>query len=177
MFQKRFKKILLFSLIFFSFFISFKSARAQMMGNLDSNITPSANDIKDIQLGQSLYERFQTKQLSCNQLKDDDLEKIGEYIMNQRFKNINQHIQMNNQAKQMMGENGEEQMHIQLGKNITGCYMDKKGGDNTMMDYYGNTMNFGGSNLFSILHLILFTIVVIDLILLGKWLWKQINKK
>ena len=132
MFQKRFKKLFLVLLILFSFFAFLKTANAQMMGNSEPSVTPSAQDIKDIQTGQNLYNKFQSKQLSCGQLKDADFEKIGEYVMNQRFSNTNQHIQMNNQAKQMMGENGEEQMHIQIAKNATGCSSNGQGGENTI---------------------------------------------
>lgn len=177
MFQRRFKKLFLVSIILFSFFAFFKTANAQMMGNSSPSVTPSTQDIQDIQTGQNLYNKFQSKQLSCSQLKDNDFEKIGEYIMNQRFSNTNQHIQMNNQAKQMMGENGEEQMHIQIAKSVTGCDLNGKGGSNNMMSYggYGNMM--GGNFGVGYLGIITWIVVLVDLILLGIWLWKQINKK
>ncbi len=135
---------------------------------------PSAQDLKDIQTGQDLFGKFQSKQLSCGQLKDDDFEKIGEYIMNQRFGGDSaRHIQMNNTAKQMMGENGEEQMHIQLGKNTTGCNTNKQGGGNNMMGWgYSGMMSAG----FGFLGTIIWVVVLIDLILLGVWLWKKIQK-
>lgn len=42
---------------------------------------------------------------------------------------------------------------------------------------YGNMMNFGGYWGFGILGGLFWLVVLIDLILLGIWLWKQINKK
>jgi hypothetical protein len=149
-----------------------------MMGNgtpfiKQSQVTPSAQDLDDIQKGQTLYNKFKNKQITCKQLKDDDLEKIGEYVMNQRFDSTNNHIQMNERAKQMMGENGEEQMHIRLGKNATGC-TNGQGGVYTMMGWGYNGMM--GSGLFIIPFLVQI-VILIDLILVGIWLWKQIQKK
>ncbi|MCL5019392.1 MAG: hypothetical protein M1426_02800 [Patescibacteria group bacterium] len=40
---------------------------------------------------------------------------------------------------------------------------------------YGNMM--GGFGAFSILGTIFWIVILIDLILLGVWLWKQVNKK
>lgn len=138
-------------------------------------VTPSADDLEDIQAGQSLYNKFQSKQLACNQIKDADFEKIGEYLMNQSFGgNVDAHIQMNNSMKQMMGENAEEQMHIRLGKNATACNTNGQGGGNDMMGYgnYGNMMMGGTGIIGSIFGIV----VLIDLILLGILLWKKIKK-
>ena len=43
-----------------------------------------------------------------------------------------------------------------------------------MMGFYGNGMNWGGLSLLGSLYLI---ILLVDLVLLGMWLWKQIQKK
>lgn len=43
-----------------------------------------------------------------------------------------------------------------------------------MMDYYGNMMGWGG---FGLLVPLFFLVVFADLVLLGVWLWKNIQKK
>ncbi|MCL4360310.1 hypothetical protein M1555_03605 [Patescibacteria group bacterium] len=52
-----------------------------------------------------------------------------------------------------------------------------KGGDAFMMGWnytYGNMAGWGGGNVFG---LAVYLLVVVDLILLGLWLWKQLQKK
>ena len=171
MFRKRYKKLFLALLILFSFLAFSKIADAQMMEKVtpmmqQGNITPSAQDVKDIQTGQDLYSKFQSKQTSCSQLRDGDFEKIGEYLMNQSFGgNSNAHIQMNNTMKQMIGENGEEQMHIRLAKNATGCSTNGQGSGNNIMGWG----NYG-------IPFLIQSAALIDLILVGVWLWKKIQK-
>lgn len=48
-----------------------------------------------------------------------------------------------------------------------------------MMGYWGggSMMNWGGLGWFSGIGFIFWLVILIDLILLGFWLWKQINKK
>ncbi|MBI2405436.1 hypothetical protein HYV21_00060 [Candidatus Microgenomates bacterium] len=41
---------------------------------------------------------------------------------------------------------------------------------------YGNMMNWGGGTL-GFLATLFWVVILIDLILVGVWLWKQINKK
>lgn len=156
------------------------SANAQMMGSITPTMqqvspTPFPQDVQDIQTGKELYDKFKSKQISCNQLKDDDFEKIGEYVMNQRFSNTSQHIQMNERAKQMMGENGEELMHVRLGRSATDCYQNGQGGGNSMMGWvYGNMM--GWNNGLLILPLLIQVAILTDLVLAGIWLLKRIRK-
>jgi hypothetical protein len=152
-----------------------ENAYAQMMGNIFPDVTPSVQDIQDIQIGQTLYNSFQKKLLTCSQFTNDDFEKIGEYIMDQRFSSTSQHLQMNEQAKRMMGENGEEQMHIRIGRTVTGCLANLQGGGFNMMNWaYGGMMGF--SNNFFILPFLIQLFVLIDLILVSILLWKRIKK-
>lgn len=45
-----------------------------------------------------------------------------------------------------------------------------------MIDSYSNMMNWnGGWGVFGVLCVIFWIVVFIDLVLLGVWLWKQIN--
>lgn len=177
MFQKRFKKLFLVLLILFSFLAFSKKGDAQMMG-----ISSKSSDSPSIQIqqqeeqeGKKLLDDLGNKTISCLQLKDADFEKIGEYFMGQSIKDTSRHIAMNEMMKQMMGEKGEENMHISLGRQATGCTDSRKGGFANMMNWgYGNMMgNYG----FGVLSIIFWIVILVDLVLLGVWLWKQINKK
>lgn len=142
-------------------------------------VTPTKEDLQDIQTGKDLYTKFQNSQIPCNSLKDNDFEKIGEYLMEQRFGgNTNAHIQMSNAIKQMMGEQGEKQMHIRLARNTMGCYVGTKGGVGNMMGNWGwggwQMMGWSG---FGILAFLFWLVGFIDLILLGIFLLKQIRRK
>ncbi|MCL5435432.1 MAG: hypothetical protein M1405_03520 [Patescibacteria group bacterium] len=187
MFLKSFKSISVILLIVLAAVYFTKPVNAQVMNGSYPQVTPSAQDISDINEGKSLFNNVKNNIITCLKLKDADFEKIGEYVMNQRFADTQAHIQMNLMAKQMMGENGEEQMHIILGKQVTGCNINnpEKGGVQGMMGNYANMMGlgnagmmgFGGFGLFWVLPLVLYIVVIIDFILLGFWLWKQLKKK
>lgn len=87
--------------------------------------------------------------------------------------------------KIMMGEQGEEQMHISLAQNITRCYSGNnssslsnlKGGAFPMMGWGFENMMGGWNNfgLFSLFASIFWLVGLIDLMLLGIFLWKKIN--
>jgi len=121
MWQRKYNILFLTMLVVILMFVP--KIHAQMMGNFYNQSTdvPTQQDLQDIQTGKDLYNKLQAKQATCSQLKNDDFEKIGEHIMNQRFGNTQSHIQMNNTMKQMMGNQGEENMHIKLGMIATGC--------------------------------------------------------
>lgn len=168
-------------LLLSSLFLAPKS-HAQMMNYYTGNVmvTPTQEDKADIAEGKSLYEKLQNKQVTCSQFQDSDFEKIGEYIMEQRFGTTQQHIQMNYQMKQMMGEQGEEAMHVSLGKSATGCSTQnftQKGGVIPMMWGYNYPGMMGGAGLgFGIAGALLWLVAFIDLVLLGIFLWKKIRK-
>lgn len=172
----------LFLLTFVSLFIFVPRVNAQMIGAFQNqpSITPTQQDLQDIQTGKDLFTKFENQQITCKELKEDDFEKIGEFVMNQRFGNANQHVQMNENMKQMMGEQGEENMHVSFGKAATGCGVtsQSKGGGGNMMGWGYNYPNMMGGNnwAFAGFHAIIALVVLIDLILLGMFLWKKIKK-
>ena len=71
--------------------------------------------------GRQIWGQLQSKQVTCESLKDDDYEVLGEYFMGQSVGNTERHAVMNQMMQNMMGKNGEEQMHIALGKRLSGC--------------------------------------------------------
>lgn len=181
------KYLIIIFAIFIQFFLFPSNANAQMMRNPTDivnqpEVTPTQQDLSDIQNGQSLFNQFQNKKLLCNQLTDSDFEKIGEYIMNESFNNdTNAHIQMNNRMKLMMGDNAEEQMHIRLGKNATGCNINNNTSipqSNRFMMYsgFGNMMAGWTNGNYSLLSILIKLFILADLVLLGVWLFNK-NKK
>ncbi len=71
--------------------------------------------------GKNFLDELKNKTITCSQLKDADFEKIGEYFMGQSIGDTSRHIAMNEMMKGMMGEQGEEQAHIAMGKRFSGC--------------------------------------------------------
>lgn len=91
-----------------------------MWGNTtQNNPEEDAAQAKEETEGKAIYDKLQAKQVTCANLADSDFELIGEYVMGQKLGAA--HGQMNDRIKQMMGTESEEQMHISLGKNATGC--------------------------------------------------------
>ncbi len=100
--------------------VGFERSMPMMWGNsaIDAD-GKNASQEKEEADGKALYEKLQAKEVVCADLADSDFELIGEYVMGTRLGGT--HEQMNERIKQMMGTQGEEQMHIALGKNATGC--------------------------------------------------------
>jgi uncharacterized membrane protein len=72
-------------------------------------------------LGDVYKRQLQYSKLTCQQLTDDNYEKLGEYFMGQSIGNTQQHATMNAMIKSMRGEQGEIQMHISIGKRAINC--------------------------------------------------------
>lgn len=69
--------------------------------------------------GKAILDSLQAKQKNCGVLSDKDFELMGEYFMGLMMGSS--HQTMNTMMIQMMGQNGEEQMHIVMGKRLSGC--------------------------------------------------------
>lgn len=120
--------------------------------------------------GKEIWEKLQAKEVSCENLSDEDWGALGEYYMGQMIGDS--HEAMNNMMVQMMGEKSEEQMHVVMGKRLSGC---GKGGGNPMMGYGGWGNMMGGWGGWGTLAALFWLVVLVDLILVGVWLWKQIR--
>jgi len=112
--------ILIFTLSFV--FPTFSFAQG-MMGFPSSSSDSAAiqNQQQEEQEGKQFLNNLNNKTVTCSELKDADFEKIGEYFMGQSIGDTSRHIAMNEMMKSMMGEQGEEQMHIAWGKRGSGC--------------------------------------------------------
>jgi len=145
--------------------------------------------------GKIIWESFQNKETSCENLSDEDFGVLGEYFMGQMVGDS--HEAMNTTMERMMGKKGEEQMHIVMGKRLSGCdtsaqfsqngksFMpmmwmmgsgmlpQAKGGGNLMMDYSWNSFSAFGW-LFMIFFWLLLILGVIALI---RYLYKPGSSK
>ena len=95
-----------------------------MMGNITgaNNATLQDDDghtAREEAEGKAVWEKLQAKELTCEDLTDNHFGTLGEYFMGQMAGDA--HEAMNNMMIRMMGEKGEEQTHVVMGKRLSGC--------------------------------------------------------
>ncbi len=171
------------------------SANAQMMGG-SSNTTIDWDEvvehtIREEQEGKEVWDKLQAKQVECANLSDEEFGALGEYFMGQMTGDS--HAAMNVMMMQMHGEDGEEQIHIVMGKRLSGCDTSAavtgiSGGWMPMMNMMGggwssplgynstnNMMNFGyGFGFFGWIFMVLWWVLIIaGIVALIKWLTNQ----
>ena len=173
------------------------SANAQMMGGF-SNTQVDWNEVvehtaREEQEGKELWNKLQAKEIACENLNDENYGVLGEYFMGQM--SGDSHAAMNAMMIQAHGEDGEEQIHIVMGKRLSGCdtaaaFPTISGGWMPMMNMMwggwsspfgsnnstNNMMNFGfgpfGS--FGWIFMILWWVLIIaGIVALIKWLTSQ----
>src|SRR3989344_4964047 len=69
--------------------------------------------------GKIVWQRLQSKEVVCGDLSDEDFGALGEYYMGQMLGDS--HEAMNEMMIRMHGEEGEEQIHVVMGKRLSGC--------------------------------------------------------
>ncbi len=173
--------IIIFFIILGLLTFSSRTVHAQMMGFSGSSSDNAAiqSQQAEEQTGKKLLDELNKKVITCQKLTSDNFEKIGEYFMGQAIGNTSQHISMNNMMTSMMGQQGEEQMHIAWGERGSGCNTNASlpqnminggmmtimmgGGGNPMMGYGGwNNMTGGwGGFGFGWIFMIIFWILII----------------
>ena len=118
-------KKLIFTIVATSVIGSFAtSVNAQMMMGSFSNSTADWEEVvehtaREEQEGKELWDKLQTKEVACENLSDEQFGVLGEYFMGQMVGDS--HAAMNAMMIQMHGEDGEEQIHIVMGKRLSGC--------------------------------------------------------
>ena len=176
------KKVLLITILSFTLLLTPSSASAQgMMGNWTSSpssVTSDDHTAREEAEGKEVWDKLQAKQLECKNLTDDNYAVLGEYFMGQSIGNAERHAAMNQMVTSMMGEAGEEQMHIVLGKRLSGCDTNAQvsqsgigfmpmmwmmgGGGNSMMGTgWGNMMGWNGFGLLGWIPMLLFWVFLI----------------
>lgn len=195
------KKIFLISFAVFGLvlFLPTTSFAQGMMGFLNQSADGSTvkSQQQEEQEGKKLLDELSQKTIACSQLSDANFEKIGEYFMGQSIGDTQRHIVMNEMMQRMMGQNGEEQMHIVMGKRYSGCdttvafpvqnvgfmpMINMMGGNS---DYfganrgYGSMMSFGnsfGGGVGGLLTVIWWILGIVGIITLVKWLVSKSHK-
>jgi len=69
--------------------------------------------------GKELWDKLQAKEITCAGLNDGQFGVLGEYFMGTMMGDS--HASMNAMMMQVHGEEGEEQIHIVMGKRLSGC--------------------------------------------------------
>jgi len=69
--------------------------------------------------GEIVWQKLQSKEAVCADLSDEDFGVLGEYYMGQMLGDS--HEAMNEVMVRMHGEEDEEQIHIIMGKRLSGC--------------------------------------------------------
>ena len=143
--------------------------------------------------GEIVWQKLQIKEIECGDLSDDDFGVLGEYFMGQMLGDS--HAAMNEMIMRMHGEEGEEQIHILMGKRLSGCdtsaaFPAISGGWMPMMNMMwggwsspfssnnaiNNMMSFGFGPFggFGWIFMILFwALVIIGIVALVRWLSNQ----
>ena len=135
--------------------------------------------------GKEVWDKLQAKQVECANLSDEEFGVLGEYFMGQMTGDS--HAAMNAMMMQMHGEDGEEQIHIVMGKRLSGCdtsvsFPAGSGGWMPMMNMgfngfnsTNNMMNFGyGFGFFGWIFMILWwALIIAGIVALIKWLTSQ----
>jgi len=172
------------------------NVNAQMMGGF-SNSTADWEEVvehtaREEQEGKELWDKLQAKKVACADLNNEQYGVLGEYFMGQMAGES--HAAMNAMMIQVHGEDGEEQIHIVMGKRLSGCdtsaaFPAISGGWMPMMNMmwggwsspFGNNstnnmMNFGFGPLggFGWIFMILWWVLIIaGIVALIKWLTSQ----
>ena len=139
--------------------------------------------------GKEIWNKLQNKEMTCAGISDDDFGALGEYFMGQMVGEA--HEAMNNMMTQMMGKEGEEEMHVVMGKRLSGCdasaVIPSQGiGFMSMMQMMpmmgGRGMspvnyNFGSWNTWGWLNgittLLFWAVLILALVALTKWIFKD----
>jgi len=172
-------------------------ANAQMMGGFSNSSADwdavVEHTLREEQEGKEVWDKLQAKELTCENLSDEQFGVLGEYFMWQMAGDS--HAAMNAMMIQTHGEEGEEQIHIVMGKRFSGCdtsaaFPAGSGGWMPMMNMMwggwsspfgsnnstNNMMNFGFGSFggFGWIFMILWWVLIIaGIVALIKWLTSQ----
>lgn len=188
-------KKIFFLFTFISLFIFVFQVNAQMMGRPTASPSEQSSTQQDEAAGKAVWDKLQNKQVTCKDLKDDDFDVLGDFFMGNMMGS--NHASMNQMMAQRLGDNGEKQMHIAMGKRLSGCdtsvsfpqgagyFMPMMGmmngwnnqswgtnGNSMIGNFYGNMMN----NSWGLFGIAIWIIVIIFLIFGIIYFWKGINK-
>ena len=176
--------------------VAVTSVNAQMMMGRSPNGTIDWDEVvehtaREEKEGKEVWDKFYAKELACSDLNEEQFGVLGEYFMGQTMGDS--HAAMNAMMIQMHGEEDEEQIHIAMGKRLSGCNTSValpagSGRWMPMMNMMGggwspsfgfnsanNMMNFGfGFGFFGWVFMLLWWILIVAVVVaLVKWLANQ----
>lgn len=155
-----------------------------MMYPAVSSVSPDQVDqtSQDEAAGKAIFDKLQSKQVQCSQLTDDDFDVLGDYFMGQMMGSA--HAAMNARLEQQLGSDGEKQMHVVMGKRLSGCdpalaypangaafMLAMMGGGTNMMNWgYGYGMPYGNSWTGGLFMVLWWALVIVAIVALVRWL-------
>ena len=171
--------------------LSFTSSTHILTAESSNQQTIAADDHTALEEaeGKDVWDKLQAKQLECIDLTDNNYAVLGEYFMGQSIGDTQRHAVMNQMMTSMMGEEGEEQMHVAMGKRLSGCdtsatmpmagtgfmpmmQMMMGGGGNPMMGNFGAT-SMGWFGFGWIIMILFWILVIVGVVALIRWLMNQ----
>ena len=166
---------------------------AQGMMDGDETVVPKNNGhtAEGEAEGKVLWERLQAKEFGCENLSDEDFHALGMYFMG--LMASDSHEAMDTMMTQMMGEEGEDQMHIAMGKRMSNCESDAPlpqnmmgggmmsmmmgmvgGGGNPMMGSFStNPMGIFGWSFGWVFMILFWGLIILGIIVLIRWIANQ----
>lgn len=184
----RMKRLTLFSVIALLAFSGFLVGQKAIAQTDDHTAREEA-------AGKLVWERLQSKEIACTNISDEDFGTLGEYFMGTMAGDS--HEAMNERITQIHGEEGEEQIHVALGKRLSGCdtsaaFPAEGGGWTPMMNMMwggwsspfnnvgnsnatNNMMNFGygssfGGGLGIIFMILWWVLIIAGIVALVRWI-------
>lgn len=82
-------------------------------------VTSADQTAQDEAAGQAVYDRLRSGQAKCTDLKDEDFDVLGDYYMGLMMGAS--HAAMNQALTARLGADGETQVHVSMGKRLSGC--------------------------------------------------------
>ena len=110
-------KLFGFIIILFVLIIA-SPVQAQMMG-IPTSASSQNETMQDEAEGKVVWDKLQNKEVTCTDLTADDFDVLGDFFMGNMM-GFN-HDSMNVLMAERLGDEGEKQMHIVMGKRLSGC--------------------------------------------------------
>jgi hypothetical protein len=112
------KSILLFALLY-TLTIS-HPVYAQMLGMAKSSTSTDTSEAAQEEAeGKAVWDKLQSKEVTCKDLTDDDFDVLADFFMGNMM-GAN-HEAMNEMMAERLGDEGETQLHVAMGKRLSGC--------------------------------------------------------
>jgi len=133
--------------------------------------------LREEQEGKEVWNKLQAKELACENLSDEQFGVLGEYFMGQMAGDS--HAAMNAMMIQAHSEEGEEQIHIVMGKRLSGCdtlaaFPAGSGGWMPMMNMmFPLRQGFGGQGGSWVFMILWWVLIIAGIVALIKWLTSQ----